>query len=33
MARPVGLDLSEQQLRHARQLMAEAGVLGCETWT
>ena len=25
-ARPVGLDLSEQQLRHARRLMAEAGV-------
>jgi SAM-dependent methyltransferase len=25
-ARPVGLDLSEGQLRHARQLLAEAGV-------
>jgi SAM-dependent methyltransferase len=25
-AQPVGLDLSEQQLRHARQLMAAAGV-------
>src|SRR6266480_2268198 len=25
-ARPVGLDLSERQLEHARRLMAEAGV-------
>ena len=25
-ARPVGLDLSERQLQHARRLMAEAGV-------
>jgi 2-polyprenyl-3-methyl-5-hydroxy-6-metoxy-1,4-benzoquinol methylase len=25
-ARPVGLDLSDQQLRHARRLIAEAGV-------